>query len=185
MLAHPPLETASLLEVTPCPWQMGLPLGKGQEQKILFVAVSCTGQVGSGFSPHSAVSLSPGHAGGSEHAGRAHGHRGSPPHSSPGHALWDCPGGGHGLCTDVRAAGRGVLPAIHPAGRLSTPFPAASSIPGEHRKGANNHTLVVFWEKSCSGMYRFFLPRNVSAFQALAVTSMLYKTSFRTSSNHS
>ena len=64
VLAHHTLETASLAsstlflpEVMSWPQQTGLPLGKGQEQKVLFVAVavSCTGWVGLGSLLRSAV----------------------------------------------------------------------------------------------------------------------------------
>ena len=95
-----------------------------------------------------------------------------------------------GLWTDAR-----VLECQHdsrPRGGSHQPFaqqegPASPSLqhPGEHRKQANNLKLMVFWAKICSVIYQFFLSRNVSAFQAPAVTSMLSKNSFHTSSNHS
>lgn len=74
---------------------------------------------------------------------------------------------------------------ILPAGNPSTPFPAASFTPAEHRKWADNLRLVVFWEKNCLVMCRFFLPRNILAFPALAVASVLSKNSFHTSSSYS
>lgn len=143
MLAHPPLEnaspassTSSLLEVMPWPRQTGLPLGEGQEQKVLLVAVGVSCTRGWAQAPHH-TQLSPsssGHTGGSKHAGRVHGHLGSPACSSPGATVYHCPSSGHSLrmaswpldrCVDAQmptwqAARRGVPPAIH-AGEGSVP----------------------------------------------------------------